>query len=89
MAPAPPHISAHSMDWCSRASCSAVARPTSRHRHRKLWRCRDGRWGGRRGTCVTRGEVGLVVGRADFEGDLGFGADKGAAGIIRCGAGSN
>ena len=31
---------------------------------------------------MADGEEGLVFRRADFERDLGFGADKGAAGIV-------
>lgn len=38
---------------------------------------------------MARSEEGLVVGRADLEGDLGFGADEGAAGVVWGGAGGD
>ena len=34
----------------------------------------------------AHGEIGAVAGRADVEGDLSFGTDEGAAGIVGCGA---
>jgi len=33
----------------------------------------------------AHGSLGAVAGRADVEGDLSFGADEGAAGIVGCG----
>ena len=37
----------------------------------------------------ARRQHGAVVGRADLKGDLGFGADVGAAGVVGGGAGGD
>ncbi len=45
--------------------------------------------GGRVGALGALGEDGAVFGAADVKGDLGFGADEGAAGVVGGGAGGD
>lgn len=76
-----PHPSPHSLA-AALGHCEQVAiSPDTSHASRRGQRSDGGRSGGR-GTRVARGEEGLVVGGADVEGDLGFGADEGAAGVV-------
>ena len=66
-----------------RASRSAVAGgATGWRRHCRRGRCSGSTGGSGRATWVARGEDGLVIGRADAEGDFCFGADEGAARIV-------
>ncbi len=65
----------------SRAASLSLLDGRRRRRRRRCSR--------RRGTSGARGEDGFVVGGADLEGDLGFGADEGAAGVVWGGAGGD